>query len=130
MNPFLTGPEARRRWTGYFAEVDRVLARADDDAAALRAELEAHVADSMAAASGASELARLDQALARLGQPADYLRPLLADTPIARGTRTCNPVALARDLAYAVLAASRRAAVALGFAAGSAALAISRRWRS
>ena len=67
MTPAFADPAARRRWTDYFNAVDRLLVRAGTDAGELRADLEAHVVDSMAVMSG-GELERLDAALARLGR--------------------------------------------------------------
>lgn len=101
-----------------------LLSRAGADAAELRDDLEAHVADSMAASSGGSEMERLDAALSRLGRPIDYLRPLLADELIERGTRTYSPVTIARGISYAVMAGSSRAAIALIFGIGYLSLAI------
>ncbi len=124
MTPTFTDPVARLRWDAYFAEVGRLLARAGADTAELRGELEAHVADSMTAGLGGSELDRLDLALSRLGQPADYLRPLIADQLIERGTRSYSPSLIARGLSHSVLAGSRRAAIALGFGLGYLLLAI------
>uniref|UniRef100_UPI00081898D8 hypothetical protein n=1 Tax=Sphingobium sp. Ndbn-10 TaxID=1667223 RepID=UPI00081898D8 len=124
MIPVFTDPAARRRWDAYFSEVDRLLARAGADAAELRGDLEAHVVDSMAAASGGSEGERLDAALSRLGRPIDYLRQLLADDLIERGTRTYSPVTIARGLSYAVMAGSRRAVIGLAFGIGYVLLAI------
>lgn len=124
MTPAFADPAARLRWDAYFADVRRSLARAGADAAELQRDLEAHVADSMAAASGGSELGRLDLALSRLGQPEDYLRPLLADQLIERGTQTYSPVTIARGLSYSVLAGSRRTMIALGFGFGYLLLAI------
>jgi hypothetical protein len=96
MIPAFTDPDARRRWDAYFSEIDRLLARADADVVELRCDLEAHVVDSMAAASGGSERERLDAALSRLGRPIDYLRPLLADEMIERGTLTYSPIMIIR----------------------------------
>ena len=124
MTPAFADPAARLRWDAYFADVSRLLARAGAEAAELRGELEAHVADSMAAGSGGSELERLDLALSRLGQPAEYLRPLVADQLIERGTRSHSPVTIARGLSHSVLAGSRRAVIALGFGLGYLLLAI------
>jgi hypothetical protein len=73
MIPAFTDPDARRRWDAYFSEIDRLLARADADVVELRGDLEAHVVDSMAAASGGSERERLDAAPSRLGRPIDHL---------------------------------------------------------
>lgn len=67
---------------------------------------------------------RLDAALSRLGQPIDYLRPLLADELIDRGTRTYSPVMIARGLSHEIMAGSRRAAIGLAFGLGYLLLAI------
>jgi len=124
MTPAFTDSAARRRWDAYFSEVDRLLARADADVAEMRGDLEAHVVDSMAAASGGNEGERLDAALSRLGRPIDYLRPLLADELIKRGTQTYSPITIARGLSYAVMAGSRRAVIGVAFGLGYLLLAI------
>jgi len=124
MIPAFTDPDARRRWDAYFSEIDRLLARADADVVELRCDLEAHVVDSMAAASGGSERERLDAALSRLGRPIDYLRPLLADEMIERGTLTYSPIMIIRGLSHAVMAGSRRAVIGLTFGLGYLLLAI------
>lgn len=124
MTPAFTDPAARCRWDAYFSEVDRLLARADAEVAEMRGDLEAHVVDSMAAASGGSERERLDAALSRLGRPIDYLRPLLADELIERGTLTYSPITIARGLSHSVMAGSRRAVIGLAFGLGYLLLAI------
>lgn len=124
MTPAFTDPAARRRWDAYFSEVDRLLARADADVAEMRGDLEAHVVDSMAAASGGNEGERLDAALSRLGRPIDYLRPLLADEMLERGTRTYSPITIARGLSHAIMAGSRRAVIGFAFGLGYLLLAI------
>ncbi len=129
MTPAFTDPAARRRWDAYFSEVDRLLARADADVAEMRGDLEAHVVDSMAAASGGNERERLDAALSRLGRPIDYLRPLLADELIERGTLTYSPITIARGLSHSVMAGSRRAVIGLAFGLGYLLLAIFTAWR-
>lgn len=118
MIPVFADPDARRRWVAYFDDVDRLLSRVGADAAELRSDLEMHVTDSMAAASNGGELERLDAALSSLGQPNDYLHPLMADELIDRGTLTYNPITIARGLYSSVLAGSRRTAIALGFGLG------------
>lgn len=124
MTPAFTDTAARRRWDAYFSEVDRLLSRADADVAEMRGDLETHVVDSMAAASGGSERERLDAALSRLGRPIDYLRPLLADEMIERGTLTYSPITIARGLSHSVMAGSRRAVIGLAFGLGYLLLAI------
>lgn len=118
MTPVFVDPAVQLRWDAYFADVERFIARAGVDAADLRSALEAHVADSMAAASGGTELERLDIALSRLGRPAEYLRPLLADELIDRGTLSYSPITIARGLMLAALTGSRRTVIALVFGLG------------
>lgn len=124
MSPAFSDAAARRRWNAYFAEVDRLLGHTGVDAAELRADLAAHVLDSMAAAPAGSEGERLEQALSRLGRPIDYLRPAIADGLIERGTRTYSPLPIARGLSHAILAGSRRTAIGLAFGLGYLLLAI------
>ena len=124
MIPPFADPAARHRWDDYFGEVDDLLSHAGADAVELRDDLEAHVADSMAASPDGSELERLDAALSRLGRPIDYLRPLLADELIERGTRTYSPITIARGISCAVMAGSARAAIALIFGIGYLSLAV------
>jgi hypothetical protein len=118
MSPAFTDPSAKQRWEAYFGEVDRLLAHAVADASELRADLEAHVVDSMAAAQDGTETERLDAALLRLGRPNDYLCSLLADELIESGTRTYSPIIIAQGLSFAVLAGSRRAVIGLAFGLG------------
>jgi hypothetical protein len=119
MTPIFSDPAARRNWDAYFAEVDRILAKASADAESICEDLERHVIDSVAAqGSGGTEADRLNTALIRLGRPMDYLRPLIADDLLDRGTRTYRPSLIVRGLFHAVLAGSTRATIAVTFAIG------------
>jgi len=123
MTPALTDPAARRTWENYFAEVDRRLDRLG--ARQLRVDLEMHIVDSMEAdLAGGGELARLQRALKRLGEPMDYLGPQLADEWISQGARTYSPSLILRGLVHAVRAGSRRTGIALAFLLGYGLIAI------
>lgn len=128
MIPTFTDPAANRLWEDYFVRVNRLLTHSGADRKELLTDLEAHVADSLIAntqgAEQSTEIERLQSALARLGQPEEYLRPLLADELIDRGTRTYVPLTIIRSLFHAVLAGSRRATIACGFSLGYLCLAI------
>lgn len=124
MMPTFDDPAAARRWDDYFSEVDRLLALAGDDLAGMRDDLEAHLADSFAAGDPKQpELARLEGAIRRLGRPADYLRPLIADGLLEQGTRTYRAAPIARGLYHSLRAGSGRALVAAGFGLGYVLLA-------
>lgn len=125
MKPAFADPASARLWDDYFGEVDRLLADAAPDAAEIRNDLQMHVLDSLAAQSAAeSEFARLQAALRRLGEPRVYLRALLADGLLERGTRTYRPMLIARGLFHSLLAGSARAATAAAFALGYLLLAL------
>jgi len=82
--------KARKLLADYFAQVDRALAPLPrEEAAGVRQELEAHIADAMAgtAAGAADAKAALDQ----LGEPDEFLPQLVADRLRARAGRTFGP---------------------------------------
>ncbi|TPG38327.1 hypothetical protein EAH79_16860 [Sphingomonas koreensis] len=126
MIPDFENAAATRRWQQYFAEIDRLLAKAGDDLGGMRHELEAHLSDSFATSqnSGHGELERLNAAIGRLGRPADYLHPLIADDLLERGTRSYHPAIIARGLGHGLLAGSTRALIAAVFGIGYLLLAI------
>ena len=123
--PSFREPAAERLWHDYFIDVDRIIARAGSGADDLRNDLRAHLADSYGDGDlQGSETHRLEVAIARLGSPADYLHPLLADVLLAQGSRTYDPVPIARGLYHAIRARSSRALAGTGFALGYLLLAI------
>ena len=126
MRPEFKDRAAEALWTRYFADVHRALRFVDEaDARELRQDLEAHLADSFAQRDAAQpELPRLEQAISRLGRPAEYLRPLIADGLLDRGTQSFRPASLIQGLYYSVRLGSKRAMIALGFALGYALIAI------
>ena len=117
-------PVAARAWRDYFAEVDRLLAGVNGaDRAELRTDLETHLLDSFAEGDG-NEADRLTDAIHRLGRPADYLRPVIAEQLLEQGTRSYAPAPIARGLYHSLKLGSTRAVVAAGFALGYMMLAI------
>ena len=99
--------EAAKMWDSYFAEFDHLSAPLADEGRELRTELERHVLDSMAAptnddATGSTGL-RLEEAFKRLGDPIEYLRPLLTDQYISDATHSYNPVVIGKGLFHSIL---------------------------
>lgn len=124
MIPPFRDPTADRLWQDYFAEVDRLVLRAGDEAAGLNSDLRAHLAESYGASDPQQpEVDRLQAAINRLGRPADYLHPLLADELLKRGSRTYHPAPIARGLYHAVRSGSYKALVGALFALGYGLLA-------
>lgn len=123
MMPEFSDPAARALWNDYVAQVDRMVALIGPEAAELSEDLRAHLADSFASDTSSSEVDRLRRAIDRLGQPSEFLRPMLADELIERGARTYDPSLITRGLYHTVRSGSRRAFSAMAFAAGYIVLA-------
>ena len=114
---------AERQWQAYLARMDATLSQLDRTTASdLRQELVAHLGDAYAAATG-TEVERVAMATARLGAPEAFLRPLLADRLIERGTRGFAPLTLTRGLAHEIARGGRAAVMGLVFLIGYTALA-------
>lgn len=91
MTPAFVDPAAERLWRAYFADVDRIIARSGPGAEDLREDLRDHLAESYSSEGNGAEVDRLQAAINRLGRPADYLHPLLADELLMHGSRTYHP---------------------------------------
>ena len=124
MIPEFSDPAAQGLWNGYVAQVDRMVALIGPEAAELSEDLRAHLADSFASDTSGSEIDRLQRAIGRLGQPSEFLRPMLADELLERGARTYDPSLISRGLYHTIRSGSRRALSAIAFAAGYILLAI------
>ena len=125
MTPQFGNPAATDLWSRYFADVDRLLRRFGEDGAELRSDLEAHLADSYRAGDPSqAEEVRLRAAMDRLGRPADYLRPHIADELLDRGTRSYSPAPIAAGLYHSLRAGSSRALKGATFGLGYLLLAI------
>ena len=107
--PAFTQAEARNLWAGYVAEIDRMVALIGPDAAELAEDLRMHLADSFASETQGAEAERLQRAIDRLGRPGDFLRPMLANELIARGTARYSAPLISRGLYHAIRSGSGRA---------------------
>ena len=117
--PVFADNEALVLWNAYFAEVDRLVGLIGPGAAELADDLRAHLADSFASEEGLGcEAERLQRAIDRLGRPADFLRPMLADELIDRGTASGSMPLISRGLYHAIRSGSGRALRAAVFAFG------------
>ncbi|MFW2351502.1 hypothetical protein [Qipengyuania sp.] len=118
MIPEFSDPAAQGLWNDYVAQVDRMVALIGPEAAELSEDLRAHLADSFASDTSGSEVDRIQRAIERLGQPSEFLRPMLADELLERGARTYDPALISRGLYHTIRSGSRRAFSAIAFAAG------------
>jgi hypothetical protein len=123
--PVFADTETCDIWNAYFADVDRLVRLIGPGAAELSEDLRAHLTDSFASEEGpGGEAERLQRAIDRLGRPADFLRPMLADELIDRGTAKGSILLISRGLYHAVRSGSGRALRAAVFALGYVLLGI------
>lgn len=122
--PAFTQAESRTLWDNYVAEIDRMVVLIGSDAAELADDLRMHLVDSFASERLGTEAERLQRAIDRLGHPADYLRPMLADGLIERGTARYSAPLISRGLYHSFRSGARRAMRASLFAFGYLLLAI------
>ena len=80
-------------------------------------ELESHLAASVAADRSAelTEAARVRAAIARLGNPREFLRPILADNLLDRGVSTFRPWLLLEGLYHNFFGGLKAGLVSVGF---------------
>lgn len=113
---------ALRLWNDYLDDASRVARRLPEtERRELVLELRSHLAESFAVAgdlSDADEAARVRAAIARLGRPRDFLRPILADHFLEQGASTFHPRLLAEGLYHNVFGGLKAGIISVAFAVG------------
>jgi hypothetical protein len=95
--------DAKRVWDQYIRRIQRILKPLDPDMREeISLEIQGHLLESLHDGEGATEIERLLDATERLGEPEEYLRQLMADRLLAKGTRTLHPVVVARGLFFSL----------------------------
>lgn len=122
--PDFSDPAAGLLWDEYFERVDALLRWAGEGGRELGADLRTHLAESFRSGDNLPEADALAAAIDRLGDPGDYLLPMIANTMLESGTRSYNPVDIAGGLYHTILAGSRRAVTATLFAIGYTMIAV------
>jgi HAAS len=114
--------DALRLWSDYLDDASRVARRLPEtERRELVLELRSHLAESFAVAgepSDPDEVARVKAAIARLGRPRDFLRPILADHLLEQGASTFHPRLLAEGLYHNVFGGLKAGIISVAFAVG------------
>ena len=92
MKPTFEDALSEKLWTGYFKRVKRILKSLPQAVREeLLLELEGHLAESFDQSPGDREPDRLQAALESIGDPEEFLRPLMADRLLEDASRTFSP---------------------------------------
>lgn len=117
--PPLEDGAARRIWNGYFRRVEQMLQPlGEEQKRELMLELESHLRESIRQDASGREVERVLNGIDRLGEPEQFLRPLVADRLLKEGRRTYNPLAIGKGLGLALSRGLRWAALSILFAGG------------
>jgi hypothetical protein len=111
--------DALRVWDNYLAEASRVARRLpESERRELMLELRSHLAESFAVVGDLrdpDEVARVNAAIARLGRPRDFLRPMLADHLLEQGAGNFHPRLLAEGLYHNVFGGLKAGILSVAF---------------
>jgi len=94
-----TTPEAQKVFKQYLKRLEQSVSRLPESMQQdLVKEITGHILDSMNASQKETELDQLLDATARLGEPAKFLKPMIADYETEYATSTFNPVHVFRAM--------------------------------
>lgn len=116
---FLREKIAVRIWNQYMNRVQRMLrhleAKEREDIAI---DIQLHLFESFKRDGAVTETEKLLNALDRMGEPEEYLKPLLADSVLVKAARTLNPRLIVESLGHLFYGGLKRGAIALFFFVG------------
>ena len=88
-------------WQNYFKRVDKIIAVLDTESGnETRLELQNHLYERFLEQQGKDEMARLMTAIENLGDPEDFLKIIVSEKLLQKGTRTLSPLLLFKGLLY------------------------------
>lgn len=118
-DPKLSDPNAARIWRDYFARVETMLQPLDaDQRLETVRELKSHVFEHLQQLEGQNEVSNLLDAIEKLGQPEEFLKPVVAGKLLDAATRSYNPRKLFSGLMYKRRLSLGHAVLSLLFAIG------------
>jgi len=105
---------SKRIWDNYFKRVNRFLrsvpAQQKDE---MILELKGHLWESMTNDNAEKEVDRILNALEKLGEPDEFLKPIVADKLLLNASRTLSPKSLILGLIFNFYAGIKRASITL-----------------
>lgn len=106
-------------WDQYFRRVNRFSKTLDRDLQKeLQLEIQDHLYESFKQETGESEAVRLLNAIDKIGDPEEYIKPMVADRLLSSASRTLNPKTILKGLYYYLFGSIKRFFVSLFFSIG------------
>ena len=110
---------AIKLWKHYFNRIERMIRWLDSSQKEeIRLELQDHLMESFRDERGDSETERLLNAIEKIGEPEDYLKPMLADRILGKAIKSMNPLKIVKGLYFYLFGGIKRFFSALLFFLG------------
>jgi hypothetical protein len=101
LNTIFKDTNSVKIWQNYFKRVDKIIAVLGTASGnETRLELQNHLYESFLEQQGKDEMARLMTAIENLGDPEDFLKIIVSEKLLQKGTRTLSPLLLFKGLLY------------------------------
>jgi hypothetical protein len=118
-NKLVQDPVAIRIWEQYFKRLARAIRSLDkEQRVELELEVQDHLLQAFRETSGANEAERLLTAMEHLGEPDDFIKPMLADKLLGEASRTFTPKAVFTGLYYYLFGGAKRVLLGSLFGVG------------
>ena len=106
-------------WNNYFDRLERMIKALDStQKEELKLEIQDHLMESYQGEQGDSEAERLLNALEKIGEPEEYLKPMLADKHLEKASQSMNPLSIIKGLYFCLFGGMKRFFVACFFFVG------------
>jgi len=106
-------------WDQYFRRVNRCSKTLDkDQQKELQLEIQDHLYESFKQETGDSEAVRLLNAIDKIGDPEEYIKPMVADRLLSSASRTLNPKTILKGLYYNIFEGIKHLFVSLFYVMG------------
>jgi len=106
-------------WKNYFKRVDKIIAVLDKNSQnETKMELHDHLYNSYLEQEGKEEVGKLLTAIERLGEPDDFLKPIVSEKLLREGSKTLSPKTLFKGLLYNVSGSIKNLFTTLFFSFG------------
>lgn len=110
---------AKKIWNHYFRRVSRCSAAlAPEQQEDLKLEIQDHVYESFNREKGDSEAERLLSVIEKIGDPEEYIKPMVADRLLSSASRTFNPRTIFKGLYYNMYGNIKQFLLSLTFSFG------------
>jgi uncharacterized membrane protein len=106
-------------WDNYFNRIDKMIRSLDKtQKEETKLSIQDHLLDSFQNEKEAEEAVRLLNAIEKMGEPEEYLKPMVADKLLNKASNTMSPLIILKGLYYYIYGGIKRFVVSFSFIMG------------